>query len=199
MFICKVHGKYNSTINNNGCPKCNSSDKNIELEKNNFISKAKKIHKNKYKYDDFIFKDFTTPGIIKCKKHGAFEISLAVHILHRMGCPKCYKSISKGETEWLDYLGIKERNNILEIGDYSFRPDGIDRERKIVFEYLGSYWHGNPKIYNQNEINYDTKKTFGQLYKETLERENIIKNAGYKVISIWDIDWEKIKKRLKIK
>jgi hypothetical protein len=36
--------------------------------------------------------------------------------------------------------------------------------------------------------------TFGDLYKRTLEREKIIKEAGYKLITIWESDWLKIKK-----
>ena len=194
MFVCSKHGKYSATKKSNACPKCQP-----DINGQEFIQRAKKLHKNRYNYSEFIFIDFLTPGVIKCKRHGGFEISPAVHILHRMGCPKCSGSISKGETEWLDYLGVVERNNILVIGKKTIRPDGIDREKKIVYEYLGSYWHGNPRKHNPDEMNYKARKTFGQLYRETIKREELIKKAGYKLISIWDDEWEDLKKQMKPK
>lgn len=197
VFICQNHGKYLATPQSNNCPKCVPSKQDILRA--DFILKANKIHKNKYNYSEFIFIDDMTAGIIKCRKHGAFEISPIVHILHKFKCPKCSGLISVGETEWLDYLGVKERNGILFIGKKSVRPDGIDREKKIVYEYLGSYWHGNLNKYNADDINYKAKKTFGQLFKNTMKREELIKKAGYKLITIWDDEWEEIKKKLKIK
>ncbi len=197
MFICPSHGKYAGTKQSNDCPWCVESrtKQDTAAIHAQFIAKAKKLHRNKYSYDKFVFIDFLTPGSIRCKRHGAFLISPAVHILHRMGCPKCSGSISKGETEWLDELGVKERNNILVIGNKTIRSDGIDRVKKIVYEYLGDFWHGNPKFYNPNDRNPIAKKTFGRLYQETLKREALIKKAGYKVVSIWESDYKKSKKK----
>ena len=48
------------------------------------------------------------------------------------------------------------------------------------------------KIYKSTDINPLTKKTFGELYDETIKRENIIKNAGYNLITIWESDYYKI-------
>ena len=30
--------------------------------------------------------------------------------------------------------------------------------------------------------------TFGKLYEDTIARENILKNAGYKIVSVWESD-----------
>ncbi len=38
-------------------------------------------------------------------------------------------------------------------------------------------------------------KTFGELYKDTMEREDKLKKMGYKVISIWEADWREQNKR----
>lgn len=200
MFICSTHGKYSATNQSNECPWCVAarSKQDTNLIRAQFIAKAKKLHKNKYNYDRFEFVDFLTPGTIKCRKHGVFNISPAVHILHKMGCPKCSGSISKGETEWLDYLKVTERNNILIIGNKSVRPDGIDRKKKICYDYYGNYYHGDPKKYNPNDINKKVGKTFGKLYQETIKREKLIKSAGYKLITIWEDEWKKLKKKLKI-
>ena len=44
-------------------------------------------------------------------------------------------------------------------------------------------------------LNKRSKKTFGELYQNTLNRENIIKLANYNVISIWENDWIKLKNK----
>ena len=39
-------------------------------------------------------------------------------------------------------------------------------------------------------INAITKKTFGELYNETLKRLELIKNEGYNIITIWESDYK---------
>lgn len=204
MFLCAQHGKYKATRASNECPYCLlDHKKEIDSIRKEFIVKANKIHKRKYIYDEFIFTDFMTAGIIKCKIHGKFEQSPAVHILHRAKCPKCSGSISKGEIEWLDYIEKSsnkkiERNGMLIIGKKSIRPDGLDRENKICYEFYGAYFHGHKDLYDPKEMNYKAKKTFGKLYSDTIKREEMIKKAGYRLVSIWDFEWEKHKKHMKI-
>jgi hypothetical protein len=67
--------------------------------------------------------------------------------------------------------------------------DGYDSKTNTVYEFLGNFWHGNPEIYNQDDVNPVNKKKFGDLYKNTIERENNIKNAGYNLITIWEKDF----------
>ena len=55
------------------------------------------------------------------------------------------------------------------------------------------FWHGNPKKYNSKDINCKNKKSFGKLYEATFEKENILINHGYKIISIWENEWNKEK------
>ena len=43
-------------------------------------------------------------------------------------------------------------------------------------------WHGDPTIYKPTDINPFSKKTYGELYKETIEREEIIKNNNFNFI-----------------
>ena len=44
------------------------------------------------------------------------------------------------------------------------------QSENCVFEYHGDFWHGNPKIYNQEEMNSITKTTYGELYNKTLKK-----------------------------
>lgn len=57
-----------------------------------FISKASKIHNNKYDYSQTIYTKNTEKVIIICKEHGGF-ISLAANHLRGKGCPKCANKI----------------------------------------------------------------------------------------------------------
>jgi hypothetical protein len=72
-----------------------------------------------------------------------------------------------------------------------FKLDGYDSKTNTVYEFNGDYWHGNPKKYNWNDINKINKKTFLELYLDTLNKEQLLINAGYNIISIWESDYKK--------
>ena len=67
----------------------------------------------------------------------------------------------------------------------------------MIYELYGDHWHGNPEIYNPNDINPSNHKTYGELYRKTIEREEILINAGYKITSIWEKDYIEIKRKIK--
>ena len=69
---------------------------------------------------------------------------------------------------------------------------------KIIYEFNGDYWHGNPMKFSPNDINQQAHKTFGELHACTLEKERFLKEAGYTVISIWESDWKKLQNLIKI-
>ena len=106
-------------------------------------------------------------------------------------CPKCSGgSISKISQKWLDSLGISIENRETVLQDLRIRVDGFNPYTSTVYEFLGDYWHGNPKIYSAGKINPTNKKTFGSLYKETFDRFDKIKKAGYNVVHIWESDYK---------
>ena len=59
----------------------------------------------------------------------------------------------------------------------------------------GDFWHGNPIKFKSTDINPINKKTFGELYNETIKRDNIIQKEGYKLITIWESEYYKMKKK----
>ena len=109
-------------------------------------------------------------------------------------CPKCGVSCSKDEILW-----IKSFNNSNIVSGYDqliieskkLRPDGFDATTNTVYEFYGDYWHGNPKKFKAEDINPSNNITFGELYERTIKRANIIKLAGYNIISIWEDDYKK--------
>lgn len=121
-----------------------------------------------------------------CENRHSWKSVIKDRSLGGCGCPHCSKRISKPANKWLDELEITEREYYININGRRFFVDGIDLKNNIIFEYLGNYWHGNPEIYNSNELHPCYKnKTYGNLYQETLDKINILKKAGYKVIYKW--------------
>ena len=113
------------------------------------------------------------------------------------GCPKCAfntsNSISQKETLWLDSLGIATlvRTATLHLSNgRRVVVDGYDPQTNTVYEFLGDYWHGNPDKFTRDEFNKRVKKTFGELYDATIHRQNEILENGYKLVTMWEMDWK---------
>jgi hypothetical protein len=154
-----------------------------------FIRCAREVHGHKYIYTKVKYKNSRTPIIIICRKHGEFRQRPKDH-LYGKGCRKCYGGISKKANKWLDqFEGIK-REKPIKAGKTTYVVDGIDRENNTIYEFWGDFWHGNPKVYDPDEINPVTKTTFGSLYEKTQDKIKDLKDAGFKVISIWESEWD---------
>jgi hypothetical protein len=96
------------------------------------------------------------------------------------------------ETEWLNILQIpnKYRQKSIIIDNKKYRIDAYDPLTNTIYEFYGDFWHGNPKKYNKNDFNIISKKTFGQLYKNTMKREKLFEKSNFNVISIWELDFK---------
>ena len=63
---------------------------------------------------------------------------------------------------------------------------------KIIYEFYGDFFHGNPDVHNKDDINPLLKETYGSLYNKTINKEKIILNSGYKLKTIWESEYKKI-------
>lgn len=200
-IICKEHGEFEQTPREHfsgcGCYKCANRIVNTK----DFIEKANKTHNNLYDYSKVNYKSAREKIIIICKTHGEFVQSPNDH-LNGCGCQKCgLGNYSKICIEWLENimknenLYIRHANNggekIIKINNIKYKFDGYCETNNTVYEFLGDFWHGNPDKYNKDDINPVNKKTFGDLYKETIKRLDIIKNEGYNIVTIWESDYKK--------
>ena len=210
IIMCKVHGIFTQTPRDHsndgcGCPKCAGNYRPTTEE---WIKKAKIKHgENKYDYSEVIYIGAYTDVIIKCNVpgHGTFEQTPSNHSNHGCGCPKCSKQYSKMQIEWLNYISIKDKIIIQHaenegefiIPNTRFKADGYCKETNTIYEFHGDYWHGNPLIFDQNE-EFHNGTTFGELYEKTIEREKQIKDMGFNLIVMWENDWKKLNKFVKI-
>lgn len=197
IIICPLHGKFKQRPNNHlfgkGCKQCAIDERRIT--KDEFIVRSQAIHQDRYDYDVFEFIDSSTKGKILCKKHNKYFSQTPSSHLAGHGCPTCGNAISKLENVWLDGYSIPEQDrqvNIL-IGDRRIRVDGYSASLNTIYEFYGDIWHGNPNRYQSNEINPCNKRTYKELYDSTIERERLIKDAGYNLVTAWESDFKKTK------
>jgi len=208
IIVCKEHGDFEQMPRNHLlgsiCHKCSGKYQPTTEE---WIETAKKIHGDKYDYSKVYYINSQTKITIICKEHGDFEQIPITHIgKQKCGCPKCCKNQhSKMSIEWIEIIS-KLNNNIIQhalngeefkIPNTRFKADGFCKETNTIYEFHGDYWHGNPNIYEPNDETY-FGKTFGELYETTLKREQQIKDMGFNLITMWESDWIKLNKCIRI-
>ena len=116
-IICPEHGEFwqtpSSHLQGNGCMKCSIKNKPQcnGVSKDDFISKANKIHNNKYDYSKVEYVNTMTDVCIICPEHGEFYQRPNNH-LNGKGCRKCsnerHKFIQTSTTKEF----IEKSNNI---------------------------------------------------------------------------------------
>lgn len=208
IIICKDHGSFLQTpashLINHGCQKCKGGLKSNTKE---FIEKAIKIYNDIYDYSKVEYINNSSKIIIICKEHGDFFQTPYNHINNKQGCIKCSKSnFSKPQIQWLKLLS--KLNNIyiqhaLNNGEFkipttNFKADGYCKETNTIYEFHGDYWHGNPKTFDPDSLNKICNMTYRELYEKTLKKERNIKDLGYNLVVIWESEWNKINKSIKI-
>jgi hypothetical protein len=177
----------------NGCAICSGMQKHTTAS---FIAKSKLVWgENMFDYKHVSYISNKTHVTLICKKKShMFSCAPSNHFSKR-GCPDCAakKFVSIGETEWLDSLVIPEncRNKWLLAGGQKFNVDGFING--TIYEYYGDFWHGNLKRYAPEFINVFSGMTMLELNEHTMTREQMLKEAGYIVIKMWETDWMKIR------
>jgi len=210
QIICKKHGEFNQAlcdhISGNGCQLCKkerlristaSYNLNNRMTNEEWIERANKIHHQLYDYSLVNYTKSDCSVRIICNNHGQFIQKSSYH-LGGSGCQKCAtgKTSSKIGHQWLDSL-----KNISLLREYplsnaakKYIVDGYDPSTNTVYEFLGDYWHGNPKIYKSTDLMKTRKIYFHELYHQTMRKFSDIKDAGYNLVYIWESDWREQQK-----
>jgi hypothetical protein len=92
---------------------------------------------------------------------------------------------------WINNLPARLVSKEVFLGEFGFRVDAFDESTNTVFEFLGDYWHGNPRTQDKEGVNHVNGKTFRRLYEEVLERFKILREAGFTVKYVWESDYKK--------
>jgi len=119
-ITCKKHGDFTQKpsghLLGNGCPKCRYETRRLNIDE--FIEKAKKVHGDKYTYDNVDYKNSRELVNITCPKHGDFSIVANSH-LRGLGCRDCYL-----ENRWSNTDEFIERAKKVHGNKYTY--DNVD-------------------------------------------------------------------------
>ena len=96
------------------------------IKNNNFIEKAKAIHKNRYDYSKVNYVNAKTKIIITCKQHGEFEQTPSNH-LSGFNCQKCAKNLKMNTTTFIEKASSIHNNKY----DYS-KVNYLNADTKIT-------------------------------------------------------------------
>jgi hypothetical protein len=180
-IICPEHGPFEQTPNchtrlnrKNGCSVC-SQKKRHDIE--SFITKANKIHNNKYDYSQVVYRNNKTHVTIICPEHGPFE-QRPDHHFRGQGCVKCLdRNSSIQEKGFVEFVSEVYNKSIITNTKDIISPYEIDcylPDKNIAFEYNGTYWH---KEGVNVPIGYHQMKT------------DMCKDKGITLYHIWEDDW----------
>lgn len=213
-LICKIHGYFKIQPSNHlyfenyGCKSCGyerTRDKN-RLSHDVFIKRVNMVYGDLYDYSKSVYQGYYTPLIIICKKHGEFEIEPCYHF-KGAGCYSCNNQSSKPAREWLSVIqsGLKNtlHTNDSAYGEYTipttkFRADGYNPLTKTIYEFHGSFWHGDPLLFSHDMINPKTCTTMGELYQKTQVKKQTCIELGYKYVEIWESTWNRFKRFIRM-
>ena len=190
-IICSQHGSfYQEPVNHirgNGCPECSH---NKSLTQDEFLSQCIAVHGDRYDYSKVIFRSVRSKVEIICKIHGSFYQIASVHVVGS-GCSSCTMRSAHMEDLWLTYMGIpkdsEHRQVSLWLNRGKFvRVDGYNPSTQAVYEFNGSFYHGDPAWVDADNENPLSKKKFGELFQLTINREQMLIDVGYNVVSEWE-------------
>ena len=95
IIICHIHGEFLQSpvghIQGRGCVYCAAKVNGDKMRSNtqDFISRAQKIHGDKFDYSQVNYTSNNVNVKIICKEHGIFEQKPTKHLDGRQGCPSC--------------------------------------------------------------------------------------------------------------
>ena len=158
--VCKEHGEFFITpyrlINNKyGCGSCSRDKQDTKLSnREEFISKSKLIHGDKYIYDNVSYEGNRIPVKIGCRKHGEF-LQIPMNHLTGSGCSKCnIVQNSKSEKEVFEFLNkyvhCTESNRKVLKGR---ELDIFIPPLSLGIEYNGVFWHSDRFLQNNYHLN----------------------------------------------
>jgi len=209
IINCQLHGTFEQTpichLSGSGCSLCGLDlrSENRRKSQEEFINDANLIHNFKYDYSKVNYFDWKTKITIICKEHGDFQ-QVANDHLQGNGCIRCTrKGFSKVCNNWLEIISQSKGINIqyvlnncgekiIKIENKIYKLDGYLEQKNIVFEFYGCFWHGCKKCFCEEKVNNVNGKTMKFLYDRTIDRENSLIKNGFKLVTIWECEFNEM-------
>ncbi len=169
-----------------GCPRCSKRE---PYTKSRFIERSIDAHGSIFGYDRvpvvFSSKVHVQIKCLACKRY--LQVTPSNHLINKSGCPFCHKRSSGEELAWLDRLGVPNEARQVRVPKTRYIADAF--WNNTVYEFNGSFWHGDPRIFDHIDINKRCGQTYGELYSRTLQKKNKLTSLGYLVKTVWQLDY----------
>lgn len=201
-IVCPKHGLFEQEASGHlsgaGCPLC--ADDGNRKTAQAFTENAQRVHGSRYSYAKVVYVRASDPVTITCRIHGDFWQRPHTH-LAGSGCQRCFKGpASKKCADWLALVAVQTGHHIQHAengGEYRFpemhkrKADGFDEVTNTVLEFNGSLWHAEPRRYPADQPHpLIAGKTCGEVYRKTLDRDEWIRDQGYTLVTMWEMDWD---------
>jgi len=215
----KRNGEIRGNSFNGGCIVCGLSTQNIcncqrleikypQLYKECFIEKNEEENEN---FDiNNIPPSSNRPLWWKCiaNLEHVWRATPGNRIYNNSGCPYCNNAryYSKMAIQYLNFIAKLHKIKIIHAeneGEFKipttrYSADGYCNETNTIYEFHGNEYHGYPTSnFELQDCNHFGEK-YSELYIKTLKREQEIKDLGFNLIVMWEHEWKKINKSIKI-
>lgn len=190
-----------------GCPVCANKRRRKQPHKLNTEQYLSRLQE----FESYLVPETKINGLNKLVWHKCKGCSERIkvrpeHVLRfKKDCTRCRKAFkgapfSNVALEWLEYEAKQRKIKIRHArngGEHKIegtrqKVDGYCKKHKIVFEFLGDVWHGNPDRFEWDDYCHPFKEaTTEELFSTTFERLKGLVNKGYRVIYIWESSWKK--------
>ena len=198
-IICPTHGEFWQTPHNHlkgyGCAECGKEKSHLpKITTEDFISKSKERHGNKYDYSKAYYKTWDAKVCIICPEHGEFWQIPSNHI-NGSGCPKCANEKRKNallkdtklfvDVATLVHDGKPEDEIVSLFSEIEHQQhnreilNGMEIDifippLKLGIEYNGLRWHS---------------EEFGKDHRYHLDKLNKCNEKGIRLIQIFEDEW----------
>ena len=198
-IICPTHGEFWQTPHNHlkgyGCVECGKEKSHLpKITTEDFISKSKERHGNKYDYSKAYYKTWDAKVCIICPEHGEFWQTPSNHI-NGSGCPKCANEKRKNallkdtklfvDVATLVHDGKPEDEIVSLFSEIEHQQhnreilNGMEIDifippLKLGIEYNGLRWHS---------------EEFGKDHRYHLDKLNKCNEKGIRLIQIFEDEW----------
>lgn len=93
---------------------------------------------------------------------------------------------------------FKELNK--EFGKYTkekyYYYDFVLSNKKKCIEFNGTYWHRDPRVYEENSIVKQVNKTAKEIWKSDKIKIDVLKKFDFKILIIWELDYKNNKEEI---
>ena len=140
QVYCPIHGKFKDypkrmVLQKYPCKKC-QRDENAKKGYNNFLTKARQAHGDRYDYSKVNYISSRNKVEIICRKHGSFLQTPTIHV-RGVNCPSCAL-----ESDRLNTQIFIERANAIHDNQYNYDKTvyTVGSENVIIGCYKHGYW-----------------------------------------------------------